>query len=221
MVGWTVVEEKASAGDLHNNPPDASRRLVRVCSVTGPALVLGSAQRVDDAARRRAASLGFEVVARRSGGGAVLLAPGAQVWVDVTLPRGDALWTDDVSRSGWWLGDAWAGALESLGVVGATVHKGPMVRSLLSGLVCFAGLGPGEVTVGAAKVMGVSQRRTRQGAVFQCTIPLSWDPSLLVEVLALGAADAAKVATAGLALSDLIEPVTAETITATLVTHLP
>src|SRR5439155_265605 len=69
------------------------------------------------------------VVRRRTGGGAVWVAPGDPVWVDVVVPAGDRLWDDDVGRAVWWLGDAWAAALADLGLAAAGVHRGPMVRS--------------------------------------------------------------------------------------------
>ena len=87
----------------------------------------------------------MELVRRRSGGGAVLLVPGEVVWVDVIVPAGDPLWDDDVGRATHWLGATWARALAACGLPDATVHRGPMVRTPWSSLVCFSGLGPGEV----------------------------------------------------------------------------
>jgi hypothetical protein len=51
--------------------------------------------------------------------------------------------------------------------------------------VCFAGLGAGEVVVGPRKLVGISQRRTRDGARFQCVVHRSWDPVPLLGLLAL------------------------------------
>ena len=59
-----------------------------------------------------------------------------------------------------------------------------MVRTEWSSLVCFAGRGPGEVFVDARKAVGISQRRTRDGARFQCAIHRRWDPATLVGLLA-------------------------------------
>lgn len=165
--------------------------------VEGAALVLGSTQApvtVTDPA--------IEVVRRRSGGGAVLLAPGAVLWVDVVVPAGDPLWTADVGRSFWWLGEAWVQALGMLGVEDARWHDGPLVRSRWSEQVCFAGLGPGEVTLGGRKVVGMSSRRRRDAALFQCAALLEWDPSGLVSALGLGPDAHAELAgvAAGLAL---------------------
>ena len=148
--------------------------------------VLGSTparleRRSDAAAPWRQA--GVELVRRRSGGGAVLLVPGEVVWVDVVVPAGDPLWDDDVGRAAHWLGAAWARALGGVRRPGATVHRGPMVRTPWSSLVCFAGLGPGEVQLGGRKVVGISQRRTRGWARFQCAVYLRWDPAALVALL--------------------------------------
>ena len=43
------------------------------------------------------AAAGVELVRRRSGGGAVYLAPGEQLWIDAWVPRDDALWEVDVA----------------------------------------------------------------------------------------------------------------------------
>ncbi len=103
---------------------------------------------------------GVDVVRRRSGGGAVLVGAGEQVWVEVWIPRDDPLWDDDVIRSSWWLGETWKRALEELGAPGLLVHRRRSTGRDWSDLVCFAGIGPGEVMAGTAKVVGVAQRRT-------------------------------------------------------------
>lgn len=151
---------------------------------TGPSLVLGSTQGLDVVDGAAAARSGLAVVRRRSGGGAVLVRPGEVVWVDVFVPSGDRLWAPDVGRATHWLGRAWAEALGDLGRP-ATWHDGPLVSTRWSSLVCFAGLGPGEVRVGGAKVVGISQRRTRAGALFQCAALVRWSPADLLELLAL------------------------------------
>lgn len=118
---------------------------------------------------------------RMSGGGAVLLTPGDVVWVDVTLPRGHALWDDDVGRAAWWLGEVWADALGM-----GEVHRGGVVRCTpWCKAVCFGGLGPGEVHIDQRKIVGIAQRRTRESALFQCAVNLRWDPAPLVRALGL------------------------------------
>ncbi len=166
--------------------------------VEQPAVVLGSAQSddvVDVVACRRA---GVEVVRRRSGGGAVLLEPGAIVWFDVIVPaarlRAEGV-GDDVSRSMVWLGAHVVAGLDALGLVGVSVHAGRMVTSRWSTLVCFAGLGPGEVVLDGDKLVGISQRRTRAGARFQCAVHARWSPGRLGELLLARPADLPPVAT--------------------------
>jgi hypothetical protein len=110
----------------------------------------------------------------------VLLEPGAVLWVDIELPRGDPRWHDDVGRAAWWVGEAFAAALGR-----GEVHRGALERGRWGELVCFAGLGPGEVTIDGAKAVGISQRRTRAGARFQCALPRRWDPARLAALLAV------------------------------------
>jgi lipoate-protein ligase A len=174
---WRVERASGSAAAFHGLDllADASRA-VWLFEVDRPALVLGSAQ--SSSVVRPGAPV--EVVRRRSGGGAVLLLPGEALWVDVVIPRDDPLWRDDIGRAPLWLGEAWAAATG----LGADVHRGSMVRTRWSSLVCFAGLGPGEVTVGDAKVVGISQRRTRAGARFQCVVHRRFDAEATVELLA-------------------------------------
>lgn len=188
--GWLLTTRSGSARALHEPWPEpglVSARVLCRCEVTGtPALVLGSGQRDDDVDHGATGRAGVDVVRRRSGGGAVLVAPGAQLWIDVWVPRDDGLWDDDVVRAAWWFGDTWAQALESFGASGAAVHRGPMVRSAWSDRVCFAGIGPGEVSIAGRKVVGMSSRRDRAGARISATLPWRWDPGALLALLAVG-----------------------------------
>jgi len=191
---WAVERAVGSAADLHGRElREPMRRSVSVLEVDRPALVLGSTQALTVANGEALADAGVELVRRRSGGGAVLLVPGETLWVDVSLPRADPLWDDDVAHATHWLGRAWAGALGALGAEGR-VHTGGLVRARWSSLVCFAALGPGEVSVGGRKVVGVAQRRTRAGARFQCALHRSWRPGPLLALLHLDGGSAALAA---------------------------
>ena len=179
---WSVERHRGSAREFHERQvPSPAQRSVWVHEVDRPAVVLGSTQDPSVVDHTAAELTGAEVVRRRSGGGAVLLAPDDVLWVDVVVPADDVLWDTDVGRAVWWLGDAWAAALGA----GAEVHRGPLVVTPWSRLVCFAGLGPGEVTRGGRKLVGISQRRTRHAARFQCALYARWDVARLAGLLAL------------------------------------
>ena len=196
MTPWPVRYRRGSAGDLHQwSAAQVSSgaplgRAVWVMVPSAPSLVLGSTQRDEVADPGACLCAGVALVRRRSGGGAVLVGPGEQIWVDVVLPRGDPLWSDDVGRATWWVGEAWAAALSALGVPAPTVWKGGLVRTEWSELVCFAGRGPGEVlSATGAKLVDISQRRSRTGAVFQTSCLLRWSPGALTALLALPGPD--------------------------------
>ena len=167
--------------------------------VTAPALVLGSAQPIDTIDHAVAAAEGIEVVRRRSGGGSVLMLPGEMCWLDVVVPRDDPRWSDDVGRAMWWLGDVWVAALAECGISGSVHHAG-LEGGDLARVVCFAGRGAGEVIAGhvvaghvvaghgestaVAKLVGISQRRTRVAARLQSSLHLVWRPQLVADLIA-------------------------------------
>lgn len=97
----------------------------------------------------------------------VWLDPETSAWVDVFVPADDPLWHADVSKAFHWLGRTLATAFADVGVP-ASVHRGAYEAGPSDGLVCFASLGPGEVMVNGRKLIGISQRRTREGSRFQC-----------------------------------------------------
>jgi lipoate-protein ligase A len=182
--GWTIEHFSGSASAFHAwEPEEGVGRLARWFSVDRPALVLGSAQRDEVVDADACAAAGVEVVRRRSGGGAVLLLPGEVTWLDVVVPAGDPLWTDDVGRSMLWFGEVWAEALRALGEHDVAVHRGALQSTAWSRLVCFDGLGSGEVTVGGSKAVGISQRRTRAWARFQAAVYHRWRPEVLLGLL--------------------------------------
>jgi len=186
--GWELERVAAPAGEIHARAlPDPPRRTVWVHDVTGPALVLGSRQPDEVVDRRAADAAGVAVVRRRSGGGAVYVDAASVVWVDLVIPPGDPLADDDVARATHWVGDAWAAALaDGPDAPGRyRVHRGPLERSEWSEQVCFAALGPGEVTLDGRKVVGIAQRRTRSGTWFQTAALLRWDPADVVDLLAI------------------------------------
>ena len=158
------------------------------------ALVLGSSQSEElvnaEVLRRR----GLDLMKRQSGGGAVLVVPEALVWIDVFIPRDDPLWEDDVGKSALWLGEVWQATLFEFGI-SAEVHQGPCLPGDWGELICFAGRAAGEVFVDDKKSVGISQRRTRQGARFQTALARQWNIVDLSSLLNLPPDDRSRLET--------------------------
>lgn len=176
---WHVASRRGTAGDLHAlDLPEG--RSIHVMVPTSPALVLGSTQSSTLVNAQTAAAEGVDICQRRTGGGVVFVHPEHSVWIDVVIPRDDSLWVDDVARSSLWLGNAFVAALTACDMTDIGVYTGDMVRGEIGAAVCFASAAPGEVFFFAAKdhmkVVGISQRRGRIGARFQCILYRKWKP---------------------------------------------
>ena len=177
-MSWSLERPRGSVFERHHNVPDLSIRSLRVHEIEKPTLVVGSSQ-------NETVALGkIPVVRRRTGGGAVLLRPGEVFWVDVTLPRQDPLWVEDITHSTLWLGDVWRRTFLNFNLP-ADMHRGAMIRNRWSDRVCFAGKASGEVVVEGKKILGISQRRTRVGAWFQCAVLFEWPVHEIVDLLEL------------------------------------
>ncbi len=188
MVAAVRIAEGSAQDFLDHDALDQSpdRPVVAVQRVRQPTLVLGSTQPPDlvvDASspNRR----GWEVARRRSGGGLVVLHPDDGVWIDVFVPASHPRWDPDVNQAFLWLGRVFADVLAPLlhrtSQAVPSVHTGPLAGREAGRLYCFASLGPGEVLVTGRdgtvhKIVGISQRRTRAGARFQCLVALRDDP---------------------------------------------
>jgi lipoate-protein ligase A len=182
MPSWRIEHVAGDVGAFHTRPLPSDQRTATFFRAESATLVLGSAQRVESVDAAAAARQGINIVRRRSGGGGVLLIPGDFVWLDLEIPAGDGLWRDDVGRSMWWVGELWSVALATLEPL-ATVHRGAMQRTRWSSDICFAGTGPGEVMRGDAKLVGISQRRTRHAARFQTMIHRHWRPDVVASLV--------------------------------------
>jgi len=209
---WHIRHVVGDAGTFNARELPTDQRVATFFRVESPTLVLGSSQRAESVDAAAASRAGIDVVRRRSGGGGVLLLPEQFVWLDLEIPAADGLWSDDVGKAMWWVGELWRAALAEFEPQ-ATVHRGRLIRSRWSADVCFAGTGPGEVLVAGAKLVGISQRRTRFAARFQSMVHLQWRPDLVAALVSAHppVADLAVVETCS---------APAETITASLTSSL-
>jgi lipoate-protein ligase A len=195
LTPWSVIRSVGDAGDFHAADPEP-RRTATFHEVEVPTYVLGSSQPESTVDRRVADRLGVRVVRRRSGGGGVLLVPGEFVWLDLVVPAEDPLWSPDVAATMWWAGDLWRGVLGGLGI-DAVRHDGRLVTTEWSPVVCFAGLGAGELVAAerpGSKLVGISQRRTRHWARLQTMCHLRWRPELMAALTASPRPPAAAIA---------------------------
>src|ERR1700722_18479985 len=187
---WLVQHRRGAASELHGRWPEDSlrgSRIVAMCEVTGaPSIVLGSSQPEPDLDPAESARTAVVVTRRSSGGGAVYVAPASQVWIDAWIPRGDPLWVEDVIDSSAWLGRAWLQALAEEGVGALAVHAGRLGKTNWGDVVCFASIGPGEGCANDMKLVGLAQRRTREGALFHTCCPLDSPGGELLRLLDLG-----------------------------------
>lgn len=170
----TVAEVWSPAESLHAwDPPTESILTVRRCRPTAPAVVLGSRQDESLIDPWALGQTGMGLVRRKSGGGLVLVDDALAIWVDVWIPHRPGTVTADVRASMELVGRAWATVLgaadDDLGGR-LEVHTGGVTLGAWAELVCFAGLGPGEVLLDGRKLVGLSQRRSRDWSRVQCQV---------------------------------------------------
>lgn len=182
--GFALLAMGASAADIHAAHRAApAQRQVWLCEPGADALILGSAQRLNQGHERFVARHGFELARRSSGGTGVVVVPGGAVWIDIGLPPGDPLLIDDVSRSFAPISGAWSEALASIGVSGVEPYAGAMFKGGELSEVCFAGRASGEILLDGRKLVGMSQRRSGHGAWFHTMAYLNFPAALSAEAL--------------------------------------
>jgi lipoate---protein ligase len=185
MTGIVTEIVLGSAVDFHARPlPTDPHPHIWWFTPNQSALVLGSTQNLSIVDSTECRKRGIEIVKRRSGGGAVLLSSETTVWIDVVLPATHELSVSDIGQAPLWLGKLFQQVLTDLGVADLTLHETAMEKTDWSTLICFAGRGPGEVfTNDGCKIVGISQRRTREWVRFQIVVSLAWRPEILLALL--------------------------------------
>jgi lipoate-protein ligase A len=163
-----------------------------------PAVIvgLGLRQRVEEVVDlARCAAAGVEVLVRRAGGGAVLVAPDNMLCGAICVPLPDSGLGNDLTESYRWLGEHFSAALAGAGVRHARRVEVAEARAdvgmLKSGddplsgrllATCYGALSPHEVVAGSAKLVGLAQVRRRHAALFQFGV-LVQDQSPLADYL--------------------------------------
>ena len=175
---------RGSAAEFHGREvEEPAGRAVWWLTAARPALVLGSSQRpdvVDERALARPGSSSSGVTAAAGRSCSCRVRCPGWTW---SLPAGDPLWDADVGRAADWLG-AVVGA--GGGVVRRPRRRGPSGSDGPHAVVeprLLRRTGPGRGAGGGRKLVGISQRRTRGWARFQCAVYRRWDPAALVALL--------------------------------------
>jgi len=183
-----LARDEALLDNVRPGGPSLERWYV----AASPAVVVGLGLRhrlaeVVDLARCEAA--GVDVLHRRAGGGAVLVAQDNMVCGAICLPVPHPLLGDDLTGSYRWLGEHLARRLAARRVEVAEARADvAMLKSLddhVSRLLltaCYGALSPHEVVLGTAKLVGLAQIRRRHAALFQVGILLH-DQSRLADFL--------------------------------------
>ena len=166
-----------------------------------PTLVLGSTQPTElvDAARLQAARRRAGPAARRGRGG-LSRAGRAALARRLDPARRPAVGRRRVRRGRVGRGVVDGGACRPGPARLRRCTRADRCPGALGDLVCFAGRGPGEVFQGGRKVVGLSQWRAREGALFSSCAYLRWDPVPLLALMDVDARTRAELA-GGLALA--------------------
>ena len=158
-----------------------------------PAVVLGRSQH---AMLPGLDQQGLPIVARSSGGGAVLVGPW-MVGASVLLPARHRLLPDGaVADSYRWLGELFVTALARHGVAATSVPREHTWKAPADlAWACFAGMSPWEVANGGRKLVGFAQRRNRHGVLLVAGALLSAVPwEILCEAMRRPAVQAHELA---------------------------
>jgi lipoate-protein ligase A len=125
----------------------------------------------------------MESAVRDSGGGAVVVGPDMQIWLGVyeRTADGDSN-RPSISASLLSLGAQIQQGLRMIGAPAGEIVTRPTPRCLVSSLVCFAGASYGEILVDGRKIVGISQRRTRELVISHAMVLTEPSQDMLYEL---------------------------------------
>ncbi len=168
---WRFNEQLGTADQLHNMAaPLGGGFTAALNQIATDALVLGSSQTTDLIDQKRANDDSIEIAKRRTGGGIVFIDKRQDAWLDIYVPSDAPFLSPKIENSFDWLGLIWLEALKATAPeVGFRLLKSkPTNPASLAGSLCFNSMGFGEIALGPSKVVGISQRRSRDYSKFQC-----------------------------------------------------
>lgn len=132
-------------------------------AITSPWLILGSSQEESILG----VTAGVQVARRRGGGGAVLIDPERDLWIDVWIPVEHHLHHDDVRAQLEVIGAGFSEVLRASSGRNLDLAEPRPSVDADEQACCFLSRGAGEVLVDGAKLVGLAAWRSRQGALVQ------------------------------------------------------
>ena len=142
---------------------DGGAATLRLYRWSPPTLSLGCFQKLGDPARARPALAALPVVRRITGGGAIVHAD--ELTYALALPAGHPLAGERPADLYTWMHRRLAEALASLGA-STRFQGGEKVLTGRAGpFLCFRSHAPYDLMIGAEKLAGSAQRRTRRGVL--------------------------------------------------------
>lgn len=168
-----AIWEACMRGD---SPP-----VLRLYAWRPPCLSLGYAQPLGDVDQERLDALGWDLVRRPTGGGAILHTD--ELTYAVLGPARHPLLAGSVLESYRRLARALLMALRLLGLP-AEMNEESLAPEQAVNPVCFEAPSAYEITVGGKKLIGSAQARRKDGVLQHGALPLGGDLTRIVQVLA-------------------------------------
>jgi lipoate-protein ligase A len=158
---------------------------LRIYGWPGKTMLLGAGQSSSAIDRDACERLGIPLLRRMSGGTAVLH-DSQTISLQLTLPAGHPLVSDDIHRNFRWFSELLMAALAHLGI---TAKWTPLDRARAerapAGLeaACYSTLAPYEIAVDGRKLIGHGQMRRVRATALQAMVYRAFEPGQTVQLL--------------------------------------
>ncbi len=179
-MNWTLETRDNSNSVL----PEAGKNTLFQVRASGPLIVFGKNQKVEDIDILKARKLGFRLARRDGGGSAVIVEPGKFLWFELTYWKENKILENPATELNE-MGGIFLEAME----MALPLAKGRMkVNEKRNDAPnswpqwCFSSIGPGEIALDKKKVLGMALFRNRAGSTYFVGIPLFWDQNIHFEL---------------------------------------